>query len=213
MLLFYRQLDLLNRLYILNYCQVELLEAAFIPEVPKNIALLQLKPPFYFNLSNTAFLISAFSTKKIKFIIDKIIFEVLSENNETAVNGVLLRRLVGYFSKKDFAQLLNQGARMSNSKFDKIIAELTKHRITDIFYHFIHALFKDVANSLNINFLERFIANYKLDKNLLAVVNELPLYTLLDKVVTTYMPYVNTVTSQIYSRSVALPHDLLELEE
>lgn len=190
MLSFYRELDLLNRLYILNYCKLDLLEATFIAQIPNELSIFELKASFSFDLNDRVLLLSSLPTRRIKSIVDKVILEVLSENSATAVNSVLLRDLVNYFSDLDFNKLINQSARMRGSKLNYAGADLSKYKIIDVFYHFVAVVFQDVSKKLQINILERFINNYNLDDNLLIIINKLPLPKLLEKVINTHLPYL-----------------------
>lgn len=197
MLAFYRELDLLNRLYILNYCKLELLEATFIAQIPNELSVLDLKPAFSFDLNDKILLLSGLPTKRIKSIVDKVILEVLSESSATAVNGVLLRNLVNYFSDSDFNKLINQGSRMRGAKLNHTGTSISKYKIIDVFYHFVAVIFQDVSKKLQVDILERFISDYRLDDNLLTIVNKLPLQKLLGKVINTHIPFLNMFSTSV----------------
>lgn len=194
MLLFYRQLDLLNRLYILNYYNLQLLEYPFISEVPKDSLELCIRPLFNFDLHDQVLLVSSFSTRKIKFIIDKIFFEILRNNSEISVNSTVLRKLVKYFLPRDFKQLVNNRNKTTNLHDKYILNALQTHQAIDIFYHFIHVIFKSLHDTLEIDILERFVVDYQLDSEIVKIVEAFPLHQLLTHVINQYFPYINTLS-------------------
>ncbi len=188
MLSFYRKLDLLNRIYILNYCDLILLDRSFIHEIPTDPMVIKLKETTYFDLSDLTFLVSGLSIKKIRFLVRKIFFLILHNNQEIPLSSKILKMLKPYLSKDEFTEILAFNKTYGDMDTTWLVKELTQFGYEKFFYHIVYALFKDVKKNLNINVLDRFVKSYSVNEELCRKLCDLPLQFMLRRLVGLHCP-------------------------
>ena len=188
MLSFYKKLDLLNRLYVLNYCNLELLEQTFIAQVPNSPQNICFKKTTYFNLNDLALLVSSLSSKKILFLMSKVVFIIFCNSREICLNSKALRILQPHLSISEFITL--QRIESNEFEIEWILPQLVKLGYDTIFYHVAYSIFENITNKLGINILGRFVSKHEINHDLLQELSELPLQRILEDVVSQHAPHL-----------------------
>lgn len=190
-LTFYRKLDLLNRIYILNYCRLDLLESTSIFKLPDDIKDFAIKDQEYLDFGDTTLLVAALPKKRIKFLIDKIILDLIKRDATISLNSKALREIKNYFTPKDMQLLLSNPVK--NEEYDFFTEAALKYGIVEVFHHFLKVIFTNIESELGVSIVDRFVPGYKFNEALLKSLETLPYQNLLDNTVERHLPQLKSI--------------------
>lgn len=167
MMLFYHKLDILNRIFVLNYLDQELLERqSLIRNINFEHAELQQNASPYFNLSDIKLILASLSTIKISKLFRHILLYIISQDKSIALDGSILTKLHNYFSTKELDYLFDC---FQKNKINRDIRPiLAKFQIDDIISHLKHIYFFELKKHLSLQIGRKFILNQSKNTELLA---------------------------------------------
>lgn len=161
---FYRKLDVLNRVYVLNYFDLNMLENSSILRVPdtKHIDLNLLKSKSYFNLADIRLVIASFSSQKITTLFNKVLLYMVSTDTSIALDAKVLSKLKHYLglNELDF-NFMKQALPVTGPTLRHILSDYT---IEEVIAHLKHVYFKQLHKFLPRQVEQRFWLLHPEDK-------------------------------------------------
>lgn len=191
MLKFYRKLDLLNRLYILNHYKLQLLDQSAILNLPDNQeinpATMRVKP--YANLQDLHLLVYCVSNKWIKYIFEQVLVNVIAKDKAVTLNAPLLSKIKQSFSIEDVEFILNNTIHEATPNIHEI---LVNYDLVQIVKYLIYIYFTPLKEKLAKELVFRFPIS-DLDSELLSKLEVIDLNQLVETQLQQSMPQTYNV--------------------
>ncbi len=188
--LYYRKLDILNRIYVLNYFDFNFLDTASILEVPEGVEVLydfkSCEP--YFDLSNKKLIIAALSQNKIDFVFLNVLLSLALLDNAIPLDGKILAKLGQYFSLREIDLFFSGNEKRDTGAIGEL---LNKYEVEDLLYHLQYIYFEPLVKKLPQ--IEKRFMNQSPISTILDVLIGYDIEKLTDEEINKKLPVLSTI--------------------
>lgn len=193
---FYRRLDILSRIYILNYLDITLLDSDnCILALTTAKRVIKPRATEYTELTDVRLILASLSMSKVNLIFRWVYLSLLCGDKQVKMNGKLLSILSKYLSNTEMDYVINDSAPTYLSGKSLI----SEHNIADIIDHLKWDYFKKMDGNLKARIKQRFKPK-SLNMNLAELIEDIGIDNRVELTVQKFLPALKEVINN-YSKT------------